>query len=313
MFSDQVYKESIETSKAASSLGFRDCTLGLEMASLAGGLLSRLYGVSCDFLRKCLWRVVTFGPIPKHVAVIMDGNRRFARNHHLKEGAGHRYGFVSLMSTLRYCYEMGVEYVTIYAFSIDNFKRRPDEVQYVMDLMHEKLSSLLKEESLVNQYGVRVTFIGNLKLMPAYVRETAERAMEATAKNDKAVLSICVAYTSTDEITRAVRESCNERRKSVSGSKLIMKNGDKSNGANDLITVSDLERHMYTAGYPELDILIRTSGETRLSNYLLWQSSGSFLHISDALWPEFALRHVLWAVLEYQRAQPYLEKKRKMV
>ncbi|KAL4193375.1 hypothetical protein AMTRI_Chr06g176550 [Amborella trichopoda] len=290
-------------------------TQGFEKGSLGLGLLSRLYAETRDFLCKCIWNVVIFGPKPKHVAVIMDGNQRFARKHHLKEVDGHKFGLLSLMSTLTCCYEMGVKYVTIYAFSIDNFKRRSDEVQFLMDLLYEKIENILKDESIVNRYGIRVTFLGNLKLLPSNIREAAERAMNATAKNDNVVLSICVAYSSTNEITRAAQGACTERFKIRWGSNLtsgaIMENVHKRDEENNVIKVSDLERHMFTAGCPEPDLLIKTSGETRLSNYLLWQSSHCYLHISNALWPEFALRHMLWAVLKYQRVKPYLEKKNK--
>ncbi|KAL4577038.1 hypothetical protein LXL04_013139 [Taraxacum kok-saghyz] len=127
-------------------------------------------------------------------------------------GAGHRVGFTSLMSMLKYSYKLGVKYDTIYAFSIENFKRSPEEVQSLMDLMEEKIKGLIKEESIVNRYGVRVYLIVNLKLLSKPVRLAAERAMDATAKNSRAVLSICIAYTSTDEILNAVLESCEEKR-----------------------------------------------------------------------------------------------------
>jgi len=120
------------------------------------------------------------------------------------------------MSMLKYCYELGVRYVTIYAFSIDNFKRHPEEVQSLMDLMQEKIEGLIKEESIVNRYGVRVHFLGNLELLSEPVRLAAERAMMATAKNSKAVLSICVAYTSTNEIVHAVQKSCEEKWEEIS-------------------------------------------------------------------------------------------------
>ncbi|CAB4262023.1 unnamed protein product [Prunus armeniaca] len=141
----------------------------------------------------------------------MDGNRRYAKKRKLKEGDGHRVGFLVLMSMLKYCYELGVRYVTIYAFSIDNFKRDPEEVQSLMDLIQEKIEGLIKEESIVNRYGIKVHFIGNLKLLSEPVRLAAERAMEATANNSRGVLSICIAYTSTDEIAHAVQESCKEK------------------------------------------------------------------------------------------------------
>ncbi|XP_028127372.1 dehydrodolichyl diphosphate synthase 6-like [Camellia sinensis] len=162
----------------------------------------------CSFQRNCIFYVLSVGPISYHIAFIMDGNRRYAKKWNMVESAGHRVGFLALISMLRYCYELGLKYVTVYAFSIDNLKRKPEEVQALMDLMEEKIEGLMKEESIVNRYGVRVHFIGNLKLLNKSVRVAGERVMEATANNSKVVMSICVAYTSTDEIVNTIQRSC---------------------------------------------------------------------------------------------------------
>lgn len=149
--------------------------------------------------------------MPNHIAFIMDGNRRFAKNMGIKQGSGHRIGFATLIPTLHYCYEIGVKYVTFYAFSIDNFKRKPDEVHAVVILMQEKIDELLKKESIVNQYEIKKNFWGNLKLLNEPVRLTIEKAITSTTKNTGPVLSICVAYTSTDEIIYSVEELCADR------------------------------------------------------------------------------------------------------
>lgn len=254
---------------------------------------NHIYKSLGGFARKCIFRILSVGTIPNHIAFIMDGNRRYSKQHNLIDGAGYRVGFSTLMSMLMYCYELGVKYVTIYAFSIDNFKRSPEEVQSLMDLMEEKIEGLIKEESLVNQYGIRVYFIGNLKLLSKPVRLAAKRAMDATAQNSKAVLSICIAYTSTDEISHAVQESCEKRYEKVNQSGL----------KKDLciITVSDIERRMYMVVAPDPDIIIRTSGETRLSNFLLWQSSNCLLYSPCVLWPEIGFWHLVQAVLDFQK------------
>ncbi|KAK9280869.1 hypothetical protein L1049_003760 [Liquidambar formosana] len=150
------------------------------MEKSSGSRRSWIFGNLGSFLRRCIFCVLSAGPIPNHIAFIMDGNRRYAKKLNLIEGAGHKLGFSALISMLKYCYELGVKYVTIYAFSIENFKRRPEEVQSLMELMQEKIEGLIKEESIVNQYGVRVYFIGNLKLLSEPVRLAAERAMVAT-------------------------------------------------------------------------------------------------------------------------------------
>ncbi|KAL4572739.1 hypothetical protein LXL04_019522 [Taraxacum kok-saghyz] len=255
--------------------------------------LSSLTGT---FARKCIFSILSVSQIPNHIAFIMDGNRRYSKQHKLIDGAGHRVGFTSLMSMLKYSYELGVKYVTIYAFSIENFKRSPEEVQSLMDLMEEKIKGLIKEESIVNQYGVRVYFIGNLKLLSKPVRLAAERAMDATAKNSRAVLSICIAYTSTDEILNAVLESCEEKR------------DEKGE-----IGVRDIERHMYMKMTPDPDIIIRTSGETRLSNFLLWQSGNCLLYSPAVLWPEIGFRHLVQAVLDFQKNFCYLNNQKKIL
>ncbi|KAG9136977.1 hypothetical protein Leryth_013828 [Lithospermum erythrorhizon] len=286
------------------------------MENKDNSLAARLFGSSVSYMRRFLFRILSVGPIPRHMAFILDGNRRFAKKLKREEGSGHRAGFLSLMSMLKYCYELGVKYVTIYAFSIDNFKRRPEEVQYVMDLMLEKIEGLLKEESIVNQYGIKVLFIGNLKLLNEPVRLAAEKAMKATSNNSNNVLLICVAYTSTDEITHAVEVSCQEKWKEIhelTASRADEELSEEEEEVSSIIKLTDIERHMYMAVAPDPDILVRTSGETRLSNFLLWQSSNCILYSPKALWPEIGLRHLVWAVLNFQRVYPYLEKRRKQL
>ncbi|GKF50788.1 dehydrodolichyl diphosphate synthase 6-like protein, partial [Tanacetum coccineum] len=138
---------------------------------------------------------------------------------------------------LGYCYGLGVKYLIIYAFSIENFKRSPEEVQSLMDLIEEKIEGMIKDDSIVHQYGVRVYFIGNLKLLSKPVRLAAERLIEATAKNSKAVLSICIAYTSTDEILHAVQESCEEKWDAVKD----LDDCDETKYEKDIIGVADIE------------------------------------------------------------------------
>ncbi|XP_065881865.1 dehydrodolichyl diphosphate synthase 6-like [Euphorbia lathyris] len=268
------------------------------------GRTSVLFGLLVSFFRRCLFCILSRGPIPSHLAFIMDGNRRFAKKENLETGIGHRAGFTALMSVLKYCCELGVKHVTFYAFSIDNFKRRPDEVQILMDLMVEKAEGLMQQESIVNEYGIRVYFLGNLKLLSEPVQAAAEKVMKATAKNTKCMLLICVAYTSTDEIRRAVQESCK--------GKIEISNPEAElQGKRCRINLVDVEKHMYMAVAPDPDIMIRTSGETRLSNFLLWQSSYCQLYSPDALWPEIGIWELVWAILSFQRNRFYLDKKKK--
>lgn len=288
------------------------------MEKSSGNRANWMFWSIVSFLRRCLFLVISARPIPHHIAFIMDGNRRYAKKRKLMEGTGHRVGFVALMSMLKYCYELGVRYVTIYAFSIENFKRQPEEVQCLMDLMQEKIEGLIKEESIVNRYGVKVHFIGNLKLLSEPVRLAAEKAMVATANNSRGVLSICLAYTSTDEIVHAVQESCEEKWDEISilntsgaGYGLVNLEENEKGVKENIVKLTDIERHMYMAVAPDPDILIRTSGETRLSNFLLWQSAYCCLYSPSVLWPEIGFRHFVWAILNFQCNHFYLERKKK--
>ncbi|CAI9093025.1 OLC1v1028426C4 [Oldenlandia corymbosa var. corymbosa] len=281
--------------------------------------ISELFQCVSSLSRKCVFSVLSIGPLPDHIAFIMDGNRRYAKRCNLLEGAGHKLGYAALMNMLKYCYELNIKFVTIYAFSIDNFRRRPEEVQSTMILIQEKIEDLIKEESLVNQYGVRIYFLGNLKLVSKSVRLAAERAMAATAGNSKAVLSICLAYTSTDEIVHAVQDCCDEKKEEIrslesSGTEngLSAVRGNGKDKRKDIIVVHDVEKHMHAAVAPDPDIIIRTSGETRLSNFLLWQSAWCLLYAPSILWPQIGFRHLVWAVVEFQRNFCYLKQKMKL-
>ncbi|KAF3339050.1 dehydrodolichyl diphosphate synthase 6-like protein [Carex littledalei] len=258
-------------------------------------MISKAMGHVSFVIRKCLFFILSMGPVPAHIAFIMDGNRRYAKRRGLQQdstdpNSGHQVGFKSLISNLQYCYEMGVKYMTVYAFSIDNFRRDPHEVQALMELMKVKIDELLTEGGLLKKFDVRINFWGNLELLTDPVRVAAKKAMDMTVHNKGPVLSVCVAYTSTNEIMHAIEALVREKREKVQ------------------IRVCDLERNLFTAGCVEPDIIIRTSGETRLSNFLLWQSNFTHLQNPNPLWPEFSLRHFVWAVLKYQKVHGYLKK-----
>ncbi|KAK8367805.1 hypothetical protein V6Z11_A02G206300 [Gossypium hirsutum] len=248
-------------------------------SSTGNGVHKLFFDDITNFLRRCLFRVLSVGPIPTHLAFIMDGNR-----------------------------------------GIENFKRRPDEVQSLMDLMLEKMEVLLMEESIVNQYGIRVCFIGNLRLLSEPVRVAAEKVMKVTSNNSKAMLFVCVAYTASNEIVHAVEGSCKEKGKEFRLCNLNneamddVKEGEKINGMEDpVIKLVDIEKHMYMAVAPDPDMLIRSSGESRLSNFLLWQTCNCQLYSPAALWPEIGLSQLVWAILKFQQSHSYLEKKKKQL
>lgn len=286
------------------------------MEKAVDSMVSQIFENLVCLIRKFIFCVLSVAPLPNHIAFIMDGNRRYAKKRGLMEGVGHKVGFLALISMLRCCHELGVRYVTVYAFSIDNFKRSPKEVQSLMELMQEKIDDLIKEESIVNRFGLRIYFIGNLKLLSEPVRLAAEKAMLATAKNSKAVLCICVAYTSTNEIVNSVKESIEEKwdefcvlNASGAGYGLIKLGGSEGDEREQLIKLIDIEKHLYMAVAPEPDIIIRTSGEIRLSNFLLWQRAVCYLYSPSVHWPEVGFHHFLWAILNFQRNHSYLYKK----
>ncbi|CAL4906438.1 unnamed protein product [Urochloa decumbens] len=276
-------------------------------------LTTRVLANLQNFLLKCLFAILSFGPMPKHITFIMDGNRRYAKFRSIQQGTGHRAGFSALIDTLVHCNAMGVKYITVYAFSIDNFKRDKSEVQSLMELMEEKINELLDNQSVVHKMNCKINFWGNLDLMCEPVRLAAQKLTACTAGNTGLVLSVCMPYNSTSEIVNAVNEVCADRREVLQRDLASDCDGQAANnGVNSEISVSDLDRHMYSAGCPEPDIVIRTSGETRLSNFLLWQTTFSHLQSPQALWPEFSFKHLVWAILQYQRVYSYLMQNREL-
>ncbi|KAG6588741.1 Dehydrodolichyl diphosphate synthase 6, partial [Cucurbita argyrosperma subsp. sororia] len=270
--------------------------------------LTRILEHAINLIKRSTLKILSMGPIPNHVAFILDGNRRFAKKQKLVKGFGYKFGYIALMFMLKYCYELGVTYVTIYVFSIDNFKRSPQEVDAVMDLILEKVELWIKGEGSVYEYGIRLHFLGDLNLLSEPVREAVERAIAATKNNNGAVLAICVAYTSTDEIVHAVERACEEKWDEIMNSKRVAVD---EHGELKLITLSDVEKHMYAAVTPDPELLIRTSGEARLSNFLLWQTSCCYLYSTSVLWPEVNVCNFMWAILNFQRNHFYLVRKRK--
>ncbi|CAK7346417.1 unnamed protein product [Dovyalis caffra] len=269
-------KGNSEASKNSRDFGMRNASKD-KAIEILGKLVS--------FLRKCMINIISVGPMPNHIAFIMDGNRSYARKHNMGKLTGHKFGLLALFSCVKYGYELGVRYLTFYAFSIDSFKQNPDEVEPLMDLFLEYVQGFMKEETFVNRYGMRVFFKGDLKLCSEPVRLAAKKAMLATAQNSKIFLTICVAYSSTNEIVHAVQESCEEKWGEIS---LLNENGanfystnpveNEINGGESFVKITDIDKNMYTAIAPDPDILIHTSGETRLSNFLLWQTTYTYLY-----------------------------------
>ena len=247
-----------------------------------------------NFFQRALCAVVATGPVPKHVAFIMDGNRRFARQRGWIVADGHRLGYDKLEEALRWCCELGVVAVTVFAFSIENFKREPEEVDALMALCEEKLRRMCDEEHMVQRRGVRVRVVGDLGRLTPSLRAEMQNVMRLTQDNTQALLNVCFSYTSRDEIVGAVRRlaaACTE-------GKL------QPTDVNEAL----VEQCLYTAapGCPPLELLVRTSGERRLSDFMLWQSAKACVAFTHVLWPELSLGRFLLLILQYQLATPHL-------
>lgn len=238
-----------------------------------------------------LIQVLASGPVPKHVAFVMDGNRRYARMNNQKVIQGHSEGYVALRRMLEICLRLNIQCVSVYAFSIENFKRSPEEVNALMSLAEEKLLELCNHGDLLDEYGVRLNVIGKTSLLPVNVQEAVHKAEGLSRQNNRAILNLCMPYTSRDEITTAV-ESCIR-------SALANKQDPKS-----IITEDDIDKQLMTSlgNSPPLDILVRTSGVKRLSDFLLWQCcENTQIQFSSTYWPEFGILDFLPILLDYQR------------
>ncbi len=210
------------------------------------------------------------GRLPRHVAIIMDGNGRWARRRRRPRLFGHRAGARSVRTCVRACAELGIEALTLYSFSSENWKRPPDEIGGLMDLL---LRYLEGERAEMVARGIRFRQIGRRDRLPARVVAAIEEAESATARGDRMTLSIALDYGSRDEIVEAARSLARD----CAAGRLDPESIDEAAFAGRL----------WTAGLPDPDLLIRTAGERRLSNYLLWQISYAELHVCDACWPEF--------------------------
>ncbi|CAL4083042.1 unnamed protein product, partial [Meganyctiphanes norvegica] len=234
-------------------------------------------------------RVLQVGPIPKHVAIIMDGNRRYARKEHKETLDGHTQGFHKLTEVLSWGLDIGIKEVTVYAFSIENFKRSKQEVDGLMKLAAQKFAMLWNtyEQEKMKEYGVCIRVIGNLDLLPAHVRMGISKAMLATKNNKRCYLNLAMAYTSREEITNAITEmSCGVEEKQI-----------LQTDVSELL----LDSCLYTAGMQDPELYVRTSGEVRLSDFLLWQSGFSCMFFTKVLWPEFTIWHMFGAIFYFQR------------
>ncbi|KAK0201811.1 Di-trans-poly-cis-decaprenylcistransferase [Desarmillaria ectypa] len=240
--------------------------------------------------QRLLLRVLAAGPIPQHVAFVMDGNRRYARMNHKQIPQGHAEGYIALRRVLEICLRLNIKCVSVYAFAIDNFKRSEDEVQALMALAQEKLLELCEHGDLLVEYGVRLNVLGKKELLPEPVQEAVRRAENMSRGHTRSILNICMPYASTDEIATAV-QACVQ-------STLAKDEVDLR------ISTQDVEDNLMTskAGSPPLDIMIRTSGVKRLSDFFLWQCcEDTQIQFCSAYWPDFGLLDFVPIILDFQR------------
>ncbi|GAB1539575.1 polyprenyl diphosphate synthase [Scytonema sp. NUACC21] len=221
--------------------------------------------------------------LPQHVAVIMDGNGRWATQRGLPRIAGHRQGAKTLKELLRCCKDWGIKALTAYAFSTENWRRPLEEVDFLM-LLFERL--LRQELAQMHREGVRISFIGDLSILRPSLLVEIERSMAETFHNQAIHFTVAVNYGSRNEITRACRQVAE-----------LVQRGEVS---PDEVNESLIEQNLYTVGTPEPDLLIRTSGEMRLSNFLLWQMAYTEMYFTDVFWPDFDRAAFHQALLSYQ-------------
>ncbi len=221
--------------------------------------------------------------VPNHVAIIMDGNGRWAKARGLSRSKGHVAGVEGVREAIRTCSDIGVKYLTIYAFSTENWNRPDDEVELLMELFAHTMAA---EVEGLNDEHVRVRLVGNMDALPKETRDSFEEAIEKTSKNDGMNLIMAVNYGGRADIVQAVR--------SIAADAAVGKINPQD------IDETLVQSRLYTKDIPDPDLLIRTSGERRLSNFLLWQLAYSEIYVSDILWPDFDKFELVRAILNYQ-------------
>jgi undecaprenyl diphosphate synthase len=224
--------------------------------------------------------------LPQHVAIIMDGNGRWAKKQGKLRIFGHQNGVAAVRDTVEGAVELGIPYLTLYAFSTENWNRPKFEVMALMELL---VATIRKETPTLLKNGVRLNAIGNLPQLPGNCHRQLEEAMQMTAHNTRTTLTLALSYSGRWELTEAMRKMANEVAEGVL----------KPENIND----QTIEKFLCTTGMPDPELLIRTSGELRLSNYLLWQLAYAELYFTDTMWPDFRRNHLFEAVLDFQKRE----------
>jgi undecaprenyl diphosphate synthase len=261
-----------------------------------------------------LLRQLDLSRMPRHVAVIMDGNGRWAQRRHLPRIAGHRYGTKTARTTIETCARLNIEALTLYAFSVENWRRPKVETDFLMQLLREYIR---KEMPLIQRNNIRMRFLGRIDELPAGVQKDVRQATEQTAANTGMCLCIAFNYGGRAEIVDAMNAILAQRAGIGNGHGTMKRNGHvsanhtdgdadqpkctDSNGHFQRITEDEVSSYLYTEGLPDPDLLIRTSGEMRVSNFLLWQIAYAEMYVSETLWPDFNRARLLEALVEFQK------------
>jgi undecaprenyl diphosphate synthase len=224
--------------------------------------------------------------LPKHLAIIMDGNGRWAKQKGLLRSLGHENGTKSVKVTVETCAKIGVENLTLYAFSTENWNRPKLEVDTLMKLL---VSSLRKELKTLQENNIRLNSIGNLSKMPSSILKELNEVIEKTKNNTRMTLTLALSYGSREELLNVVKNISDKVKNNII--------------SIDTIDESIINQHLYTHNLPDVDLLIRTSGEHRISNFLLWQIAYAELFFTDVLWPDFTEEHLYEAIISYQKRE----------
>lgn len=224
--------------------------------------------------------------LPKHLAIIMDGNGRWAKKQGLLRTLGHESGTKSVKETIKTCAKLGIENLTLYAFSTENWNRPKLEVDTLMKIL---VRSLKKELKTLQDNNIKLKTIGNLEKLPKSAQNELLDVIDKTKNNSRMTLTLALSYGSREEIINAVRNICDKVKNNII--------------SVDSIDDSIINEHLYTRNLPEVDLLIRTSGEHRISNFLLWQIAYAELYFTDILWPDFKEQDLYEAIISYQKRE----------
>lgn len=224
--------------------------------------------------------------LPKHLAIIMDGNGRWAKQQGFLRAIGHENGTKSVRVIIESCIKLGIENLTLYAFSTENWNRPKLEVKTLMKLL---TSSLEKELSTFQENNIKLNAIGNIELMPKSAQKQLLEVIEKTKNNSRMTLTLALSYGSREEIVSAVKKISDKVKNNII--------------SIDAIDDSIINEHLYTQNLPDVDLLIRTSGEHRISNFLLWQIAYAELFFSEVMWPDFREEHLYEALISYQKRE----------